>query len=88
MYRPPFLKHGDKVAITAPARCIEQVEIQFAVNVLESWGLQVVLGDTIGKKNHQLSGTDTERMKDFQRFLDDASVKAILRLVVDTVRCG
>lgn len=77
MYRPPFLKQGDKVAITAPARCIEQEEIQFAIHVLEGWGLQVIVGATIGKKNHQLSGTDAERTKDFQQFLDDISVKAI-----------
>jgi hypothetical protein len=46
-------------------------------SVLESWGLNVKLGATIGLDNFQLGGTDSKRAADFQAQLDDISVKAI-----------
>ncbi len=78
MIRPPFLKIGDKIGITCPARKISISEIQVAIDILKSWGLEVVLGATIGKEAHQYAGTDDERRADFQRMLNDTSIKAIL----------
>lgn len=49
-----------------------------AINLLQSWGLEVVLGDTIEASYHQFSGNDELRAKDMQRFVDDDSVKAII----------
>ena len=46
-------------------------EIQVAINSLENWGLEVVLGDTINKSAHQYIGTDTERRADLQRMMND-----------------
>jgi muramoyltetrapeptide carboxypeptidase len=73
---PPYLKKGDTVAITCPAKKLPH-EIQDAVRLLESWGLQVVLGETVHASHHQFAGDDQLRARDFQRFLDDNSVKAI-----------
>ena len=49
-----------------------------AVTLLESWGLEVVLGDTVNASYHQFAGDDAFRAKDLQRFIDDDSIKAII----------
>lgn len=77
MITPPYLKKGDKIAITCPAKSLPG-EITSAVRLLESWGLEVVLGDTVNARHHQFAGDDELRTKDLQRFLDDKSVKAII----------
>lgn len=73
---PPNLKKGDKVAITCPAKKLPQ-PMTDAVKLLESWGLEVVLGETITASYHQFAGDDELRTKDLQRFIDDDSIKAI-----------
>ena len=73
---PPYLKKGDTVAITCPAKKLP-VPIDDAVRLLESWGLKVVLGETVHASWNQFAGTDEVRAADFQQFLDDHSVKAI-----------
>jgi muramoyltetrapeptide carboxypeptidase len=76
---PPYLKPGDKVAITAPASKLEANAVQIAVNILkERWGLQVVVGETIGASYHDFAGSDAQRASELQRFLDDDSVNLIL----------
>ncbi|MFA5246004.1 MAG: LD-carboxypeptidase, partial [Pedobacter sp.] len=73
---PPYLKRGDTVAITCPAKNLP-ISIREAVKLLESWGLNVLLGETVGASWHQFAGNDELRTNDFQRFLDDDTVKAI-----------
>jgi len=75
---PPFLKSGDKIAITCPAGWISPEEIQPAVKQMESWGLVVRIGMTVGKRDFSFGGTDEERARDMQILLDDYSVKAIM----------
>ncbi|PRY53811.1 muramoyltetrapeptide carboxypeptidase [Arcticibacter pallidicorallinus] len=77
MITPPYLKKGDKIAITCPAKSLPG-DITSAVRLLESWGLEVILGDTVKASHHQFAGDDELRTKDLQRFLDDPSVKAII----------
>ncbi|MEO6150313.1 MAG: LD-carboxypeptidase [Mucilaginibacter sp.] len=74
---PPYLKKGDKVAITCPAKKLPK-PMTDAINLLQSWGLEVVLGDTVEASYHQFSGDEALRAKDMQRFVDDDSVKAII----------
>ncbi|WP_207429581.1 LD-carboxypeptidase [Pedobacter sp. SYSU D00535] len=74
---PPLLKKGDKIAITCPAKKLPH-GIESAIDLLKSWGLEVVLGDTINASHHQFAGDDDLRRRDFQKFLDDDSVKAIV----------
>ncbi len=74
---PPYLKKGDKIAITCPAKKLPD-NIQSAISMLEGWGLEVVLGETVTASHHQFAGDDELRRKDLQRFLDDESVKAII----------
>ena len=73
---PPYLKKGDKVAITCPAKKLP-APMTDAVTLLQSWGLEVVLGDTLTASYHQFAGDDDLRTKDLQRFADDDSIKAI-----------
>lgn len=49
-----------------------------AVALLESWGLEVVLGETIDASWHQFAGDDELRAHDLQQFIDDDSVKAVI----------
>lgn len=49
-----------------------------AIDTFESWGLKVVLGNTIDKIHHQYSGTDAERRADLQHMLNDPNIKAIV----------
>ena len=73
---PPYLRIGDTVAITCPAKKLPH-DISDAVKLLESWGLNVVLGETVNASWHQFAGTDELRASDMQRFLDDTNIKAI-----------
>jgi muramoyltetrapeptide carboxypeptidase len=77
MILPQFLKAGDTVAIVCTARKFFPEDAKPAIDLLESWGLKVKLGNTIGLDNCQLGGTDNERAADFQVQLDDENVKAI-----------
>lgn len=74
---PPFLKKGDKVAITCPAKKLPK-PMDDAVALLESWGLKVVLGETLSASYHQFAGDDDLRARDLQKFIYDDSIKAII----------
>lgn len=75
---PPFLQQGDTIGITSPAGYIDKEAIQSAVSKLESWGYKTIIGDTVGKRFFTFGGSDEERCADFQRLLDNDSIKAIL----------
>lgn len=74
---PPYLKKGDTVGILATARKIDMAPLQPAINLLKGWGLNVVVGKTVGLDNHQLAGADWQRATDFQEMIDNPSIKAI-----------
>ncbi|MCC6516689.1 MAG: LD-carboxypeptidase, partial [Chitinophagales bacterium] len=78
MIRPSFLKAGDTIGITCPARKITLAEIQFAIDIFKSWDLNVHIGNTVGKEDNQYAGTDTARREDLQRMINDTSIKAII----------
>lgn len=77
MITPPYLKKGDTVAIVATARKNIDDNLKFATNLLQSWGLHVKIGSTIGLDLNQLAGTDEQRAEDFQNQMDDQNIKAI-----------
>ena len=55
---PPYLQKGDTVAILATARKNIDDNLKTAIDLLHSWGLEVLIGKTIGLDNNQLAGTD------------------------------
>ncbi|HTK18546.1 MAG TPA: LD-carboxypeptidase [Mucilaginibacter sp.] len=73
----PYLKKGDKIAIICPAKKLPN-PMDDAVALLKSWGLEVVIGETVSASYHQFAGDDELRAKDLQRFIDDDSTKAII----------
>lgn len=78
MEKPPYLNKGDKIIIVSTARKISKDEIQYAIDEFESWGLEVVFGVNLFEEDHQFSGTQQQRLADFQNALDDESIKAII----------
>ena len=75
---PPALQAGQRVALVSPARKISASELAPAIATLQNWGLEVVLGESITGEHHQFAGDDDLRRRDFQRQLDDPSIRAIL----------
>ena len=75
---PHVLKPGDKIGIVAFAKKITLEEIQPAVKTFRNWGLEVVIGNTIGSEHHQFSGNDDCRRNDIQKMLDNPEIKAII----------
>jgi muramoyltetrapeptide carboxypeptidase len=78
MIIPPYLNPGDKIALVATARKISREEIQPAIEIIKGWGLEPVLGNNLFKCDHQFSGTDAERTEDFQRAINNPSIKAVI----------
>ena len=76
---PPYLIAGDTIAILAPAGILKgrTETIQKAIQLAESWGLNVVLGKNLFNQNNHFAGTDEERAEDFQKALDNPNIKAI-----------
>jgi len=74
---PPTLKKGDKIAITCPAKKLPN-PMTDAISLLQTWGLELVLGETVNASYHQFAGNDDLRAGDMQRFIDDDSIKAII----------
>ena len=77
MITPATLQKGDTIAILATARKNIDDNLKPAIDLAHSWGLEVVIGSTIGLDNNQLAGTDEQRATDFQKQLDNPNIKAI-----------
>ena len=75
---PTYLKQGDKIGLISTARKINKEELQSAIELLRSWGLEIVLGQNLFNSYHQFSGTDQERQSDLQHMLDNEHVKGII----------
>ena len=74
--RPPYLKRGDLVGISAPARWVNQEEIDEFLSVLEEEGFHPVTGP-IHTRHHQFAGNDRTRLTDLQSMLDHPQIRAI-----------
>jgi len=75
--QPPYLTKGDKIAIVCPAKKLK-APIDKAIALLESWGLEVVTGETVHASYNQFAGNDELRTADLQFYLDDPSIKAVI----------
>ena len=72
------LGRGDRVAVVAPSGPVVPERLQRGVAVLESWGLEVVVGRHALARRRHLAGTDEERAEDLQRAWCDPAVRAVL----------
>ena len=77
MITAPYLQKGDTIAIVATARKNIDDNLKPAIALAKSWGLEVVIGKSIGLDDHQLAGTDEQRAADFQTMIDNPNIKAI-----------
>ena len=78
--RPRRLRSGDTAAVVAPAGPVPHDQLRAGVEHLESWGLEVRLGEHVGDRHPQLdylAGTDADRAADLQRAWCDPEVSAV-----------
>lgn len=75
---PPYLRQGNKIGIVATARKITPEELQPAVDVFTSWGLEVVFGKNLFESSNQFSGTEEQRASDLQTMLNDETIAAVI----------
>jgi muramoyltetrapeptide carboxypeptidase len=79
MYKSPIsLQKGQTVGLIAPAGKVPMSDIEKAISVIESWGVQVKKGKYIYEEYFQFAGTDQQRLEDFQHMLDDPDIHAII----------
>lgn len=77
MQQPITLQHGDKIALSAPARRICQEELQISIDMIEKAGYQVVFDDRLFGTDHQFAGSDLLRTSLLQEYLDDPCIRAV-----------
>lgn len=78
MLIPQALQAGDQIGICSPAGYVELNEIEAAIQTFQRWGLVVVIGGSIGKRDGTFGGTDLERKEDLQQFIRNPAIKAIM----------
>jgi len=76
---PAYLDRGDTIGVVCPAGYMAMERVQQCLQILQAWGFKVKVGKTVGgNSTNYFSGTDKERLTDFQEMLDDDEVKAVL----------
>lgn len=76
---PAYLEKGDMIGLICPAGFMPLEKSQTCISVLQDWGYKVKVGTTVvNESGNYFSGSDEERLKDFQTMLDDDQVKAVL----------
>jgi muramoyltetrapeptide carboxypeptidase len=76
---PGELHQGDVVSLVATARKVNEPEMEFAKQLLTSWGLIVKEGKHLySDTGGYFSATDALRLQDLQQALNDTEIKAIL----------
>ncbi len=79
MITPPYLSKGDTIGLVCPAGYMAREKAQTAIDVLQQWGFNVRVGNTLGSySTNYFSGTDKERLDDLQQMMDDDDVKAVM----------
>jgi muramoyltetrapeptide carboxypeptidase len=76
--QPPYLQHGDKIAIITPSGNIDPVLIDESAAVLQSWGLIPVIGANAKNQYGRYGGTIDERTSDLQWALNEKEIKAVV----------
>lgn len=75
--QPAPLHAGDLIAITSTARFIAEPDLLPALSFLNEHGFRTVVDPVVYRPNHQMAGTDKERLVALQALLDNPEVKAI-----------
>lgn len=76
---PPYLLPGNTIGIVCPAGYMSAEKARTCIETLQQWGYKVKPGKTLGSDSvTYFSGTDEERLTDFQQMMDDDEVQAVL----------
>ncbi len=78
MRAAPYLQKNDTIALHAPARKIGGAIVQKTIELLNSWGLEVLVDDRLYEEEHQFAGSDETRAALLEEHLQNPKVKAIL----------
>ena len=78
MIQPPQLAPGSTIGILCPAGAIPLEKVTICAQVLESWGYQVRIGNTVGTKFGHFAASDLDRQNELQSMMDDPEIHAIL----------
>ncbi len=76
--RPRRLSRGDRVAVVATSGPLAPDRLARGVRTLESWGLEVTVGEHALEVRRHLAGTDEQRAADLQAAWCDPAVRAVL----------
>ncbi len=75
--KSPALKPGDKIAYLSPGSTPDRAAVAKRVAILESWGLEVVMGQHAFDQHGYLAGSDEDRLADLNWAIEDPSIRAI-----------
>lgn len=78
--RPQRLKAGDTVGVVALSGPLAMEHLPEKMAMLESLGLKVKIGETVGLTGKYLAGSDEERLNDLHNMIRDPEVKGIFCL--------
>jgi muramoyltetrapeptide carboxypeptidase len=75
--RPRALRPGDLVGVCAPSSVVDPEGLDRGVAALESFGLNVAIGDAVRTRWRFTAGTIEDRFRDLRGFWDDDAVAGI-----------
>ena len=78
IFKKMYLTKGSTIAIAATARHVDKEMIENAINIFESWGLNVLVNESLFARQNAFAGSDEIRAKAFQELLDNKDVNAII----------
>ena len=94
---PAYLKPGDAIGVVCPAGYMSYEKAQVCISTMQDWGYNVKVGPNLGSTSQNyFSGTDRERLEEFQNMLDDDEIRAIfcarggygIGRIIDRIRFG
>jgi muramoyltetrapeptide carboxypeptidase len=75
---PAALRPGDQVRLVSPAGPTHPERVTHGIDLLESWGLKVTLGDYAFGRTGFLAGTDDQRLADLNDAFRDPDVRGVI----------
>src|SRR6185369_2730639 len=75
--RPDALRPGDTVMLVSPSGPTRPERVERGVELLSSWGLNVVCAPHVFDRTGYLAGTDDDRLADLNRALADPTVRGV-----------
>lgn len=78
MVKPRALRHGDRLAVIAPASPFSRNEFEDGVNELRSLGFEPVYDETVFNRNGYVAGDSESRAKAIQRAWRDDKIAGII----------